>query len=84
MKVTIAAIGNNRTTGAPGLIGMSALVDADKFEAARDAMLAEIERMKASLVPADELAKAVKQFISATLATRKTMEGQAQYSPRAW
>ncbi len=29
---------------APGLFGMSAMVDADKFTAARDAMLAEIEK----------------------------------------
>ena len=32
--------------GNPGLFGMSAIVDADKFAAARDAMLAEIEKMK--------------------------------------
>jgi len=32
--------------GRPGLFGMSAVVDGDKFEAARDAMLAEVERMK--------------------------------------
>ena len=63
--------------GNPGLFGMSAIVDADKFADARDAMLAEIEKMKGGLVPPGELEKAVKQFISATLATRKTMEGQA-------
>ena len=62
----------------PGLFGMSAIVDADKFAAARDAMLAEIEKMKSSPVSPDEFEKAVKQFISATLAARKTMEGQAQ------
>ena len=64
--------------GAPGLFGMSAVVDADKFEKARDAMLAEIEKLKAKPVAAAELGKAVKQFISATLSTRKTMTGQAQ------
>ncbi len=32
--------------GNPGLFGMSAMVDADKFAAARDAMLAEVEKMK--------------------------------------
>ena len=63
--------------GSTGLFGMSAMVDADKFAAARDAMLAEIEKMKSMSVSADEVKKAVKQFISATLATRKTMEGQA-------
>ena len=33
--------------GNPGLFGMSAVVDAEKFDAARDAMLAEVERMQA-------------------------------------
>ena len=66
------------TPGNPGLFGMSAVVDADKFDAAREAMLAEIEKMKAGLVTADELTKAVKQFTFATLASRKTMQGQAQ------
>jgi len=63
--------------GSTGLFGMSALVDADKFEKARDAMLAEVEKLKAKPVAATELSKAVKQFVSATLATRKTMNGQA-------
>jgi zinc protease len=64
--------------GNPGLFGMSAMVDADKFTAARDAMLYEVEKMRASGVSAEELSKAVKQFVSATLASRKTMQGQAQ------
>ena len=63
--------------GSTGLFGMSAMVDADKFTAARDAMLAEIEKVKSLSVSADEIQKAVKQFISATLSSRKTMEGQA-------
>lgn len=63
--------------GLPGLFGMSGVVDADKFAAARDAMLAEVERMKAKPVSKAELAKAVKQFTAGTLATRKTMAGQA-------
>jgi zinc protease len=64
--------------GAAGLFGMSAMADADKFQAARDAMLAEVEEMKASLVAAEELSKAMKQFIAGTLSARKTMQGQAQ------
>ncbi len=64
--------------GNPGLFGMSAVVEPGNFEAARDAMLAELERMKSSPVPKAELAKAVKQFIAGTLASRKTMQGQAQ------
>jgi zinc protease len=63
--------------GNPGLFGMSAIADGDKFSDARGAMLAEVEKLKGALVPPGELEKAVKQFISATLAARKTMEGQA-------
>jgi len=63
---------------------MSAIVDADKFTAARDAMLAEVEKIKTSPVTAGELGKAVKQFIAATLAARKTMEGQAQNLGGNW
>ncbi len=70
--------------GNPGLFGMSAIVDGDKFSAARDAVLAEIEKMKSTPVPTEELGKAVKQFISATLATRKTMEGQAHDLGGSW
>jgi zinc protease len=70
--------------GNPGLFGLSATVDADKFAAAGDAMLAEVETMKSALVAPDELSKAVKQFISATLSSRKTMQGQAQDLGGSW
>jgi zinc protease len=70
--------------GLPGLFGASAVVDGDKFEAARDAILAEIEKIKSLSVSADEVQKAVKQFISATLSSRKTMEGQAQNLGGNW
>ena len=70
--------------GSTGLLGMSAVVDADKFSAARDAMLAEIEKIKSMSVSADEVQKAVKQFVSATLSARKTMEGQAQNLGGNW
>ena len=70
--------------GLPGLFGVSAVVDGDQFAAARDAILAEIEKVKTNLVSADELSKAVKQFISATLSSRKTMEGQAQNLGGNW
>ena len=58
-------------------------MDGDKFEVARDAILAEIERVK-STVSKEEVNKAIKQFVSATLATRKTMEGQAQNLGGNW
>ncbi len=70
--------------GNPGLFGMSAMVDADKFESARDALLAEVEKLKHAPVSGAELQKAVKQFISATLATRKTMQGQAADLGGSW
>ena len=63
--------------GNPGLFGLSGTSEADKFEPAREALLAQIERLKQEAVPAEELTKAVKQFVSATLSTRKTMQGQA-------
>lgn len=70
--------------GLPGIFGMSAVVDGEKFGAARDAMLAEVEKVKVHVVSSDELQKAVKQFVSATLSTRKTMEGQAQNLGGNW
>jgi zinc protease len=70
--------------GHAGLLGMSAVVDADKFTAARDAMLAEVERLRKDLVSPAELDKAVKQFVSATLSSRKTMQGQAQDLGGCW
>lgn len=70
--------------GSAGLFGVSALVDADKFAVAREAILAEIERVKEQLVSPEEVAKAVKQFISGTLASRKTMSGQAADLGGSW
>jgi zinc protease len=70
--------------GAPGLFGMSALVNPDKFVAAREALVAEVERLQTALVPQEELNKAVKQFVSATLAARKTMQGQAHDLGSNW
>jgi zinc protease len=70
--------------GLPGLFGVSAVVDGKQFSAARDAILAEVEKVKTNLVSAEELSKAVKQFISATLSSRKTMEGQAQNLGGNW
>ncbi len=64
--------------GNPGLFGMSAVVEPDKYDAACAAMLAEVEHMKSRPVSRAELTKAVKQFTAGTLASRKTMQGQAQ------
>jgi len=70
--------------GLPGLFGVSAVVDGDQFETANKAILAEIEKIKSLSVSSDELHKAIKQFISATLSSRKTMEGQAQNLGGNW
>ena len=70
--------------GLPGLFGVSAVVDGDQFEIANEAILAEIEKIKSLSVSPDELHKAIKQFISATLSSRKTMEGQAQNLGGNW
>jgi zinc protease len=70
--------------GLPGLFGTSAIVAGDKFESARDAILAEIEKIKSLSVTSNEIQKAVKQFISGMLSTRKTMEGQAQNLGGNW
>jgi zinc protease len=67
-----------------GLFGMSAVVDADKFAASREALLAEVERVQNEPIPAAELAKVVKQFAAGMLATRKTMQGQAQDLGSNW
>ncbi|MFM7806280.1 MAG: M16 family metallopeptidase, partial [Verrucomicrobiota bacterium] len=66
------------TPGLAGMFGVSGICDGDKFAAARDEVLAEVERIQSERVSSAELAKAVKQFTTATLATRKSMEGQAQ------
>jgi len=70
--------------GQPGLFGISAVVEAPKFDAARRAILCEVERMKEQLVTPEELGKAVKQFLAATLSTRKTMQGRAQDLGGSW
>ncbi len=72
------------TPGNAGLFGIELLVDADKFEAARDAALEEVERLKQQPVTQAEVDKAIKQFISGTLSSRKTMQGQAQDLGGSW
>ena len=67
-----------------GLFGMSAMFDAENFDAVRAAMLAEIELMREQPVSAAELTKAVKQFTAGTLSSRKTMQGQAQDLGANW
>jgi zinc protease len=70
--------------GNPGLLGVSAVVDGEQFGPMRDAVLVEVEKLKEKPMSAEELSKAVKQFVSATLSTRKTMEGQAGDLGSSW
>ncbi len=46
------------------MLGVSAVVDADKLTATRDAVLENIEKIKTAPISADELGKAMKQFPS--------------------
>jgi zinc protease len=64
--------------GNTGLFGLSAMLDPDKFQPACDALLIELARLREELVPAADLAKVIKQFVAGTLASRRTMAGQAQ------
>src|SRR5690606_3194607 len=50
------------TTGNPGLMGVSGVVDGALFEQAREAVLVELRKVKDGFVTPEELAKAVKQF----------------------
>src|SRR6185312_11891604 len=70
--------------GNAGLLGVSAIVDADQFTPTRDAVLAEIEKIKTDPISSAELGKAMKQFVSATLSSRKTMDGQAGDLGSSW
>lgn len=70
--------------GELGLFGMSAVVTPAMFEKATTAMLEEVEKIKTEPVPVKELNKVIKQFIVGTLATRKTMQGQAQNLGSNW
>ncbi|RME94823.1 MAG: insulinase family protein [Verrucomicrobia bacterium] len=70
--------------GNTGLAGVSAVLEADKFEAADEAIRDQISRLQEELVSGDELRKAAKQFVAGTLASRKTMQGQAQDLGANW
>jgi zinc protease len=70
--------------GNEGLFGVSCTLDADRYSAAREAVLREIQRIREQPVDAAEISKAVKQFLSATLSSRKTMQGQAGDLGSSW
>lgn len=70
--------------GDSGLFGISAMLEAAKFDAARAAILDEVEALKSNHATEAELAKARKQFLAGMLAARKTMQGQAQDLGGSW
>ena len=70
--------------GNPGLFGVSAVFDGGQYEKAIQSIEAELQGVREKGVTSSEVAKAVKQFTSATLAARKTMQGQAQDLGGAW
>ncbi|MSR66422.1 MAG: insulinase family protein [Pedosphaera sp.] len=67
-----------------GLFGLSATIEPDKLEAAKVAILAEVETLRREPPTADELRKVVKQFVAGTLGSRKTMDGQAAMLGSSW
>ncbi len=70
--------------GNPGLFGASATCEWEKFHDTKGAILREIERLQNEAVAPEELAKVAKQFFTSTLATRKSMQGQAQDLGSNW
>jgi zinc protease len=70
--------------GSSGLFGVTAVMEAEKFEPARKAVLDEIQKLQEQPPTAQEVQKGIKQFVSAMLASRKTMQGQAQDLGANW
>ncbi|MDG1890396.1 MAG: pitrilysin family protein [Verrucomicrobiota bacterium] len=70
--------------GKPGIIGISGVFDGEKYEAVAKAVTDEIRRIQEEGILESELQKAIKQLRASNLATRKTMQGQAQELGGAW
>ncbi len=70
--------------GNSGMFGLSAVADGGDFEAATQAMLREVERLRTEPALGAELEKALKQITAGTLGARKTMQGQAQDLGSSW
>ena len=70
--------------GNPGLFGISAVFDGENYEKTIKSIEAELQKINENGITSSEVAKAIKQFTSATLAARKTMQGQAQDLGGAW
>ena len=72
------------TPGDPGLLGVDAVVELEKRDAARDLILKIIGEIQADSVTAEELAKAKKISLSHHLGALTTMRGQASDLGSNW
>ena len=72
------------TPGEPGLFGISAVCHPDKRQAAQEAILEEIEKVKQNTVTSEELEKARKQILTSHLNQLQTMSGQAADLGSGW
>ena len=70
--------------GNPGLFGVSAVMDGDKFSKVRDAVSRELDLAIEKGVTQKEVDRAIKQTVSATYSSRKTMQGIAQDLGHNW
>ena len=67
-----------------GLFGTFAVIEQDRYDETREAILAEIGKLKTIPVPDAELKKAVKQIIVSKLSARKTLSEQANNLAMNW
>jgi zinc protease len=70
--------------GEAGLLGVSAVLDGARHDSAVETLQTEIHRFQDQGARPAELRRAVKQFTAATLASRKTMHGQAHDLGSSW
>ena len=70
--------------GLPGLFGVSAVFDGNRYEDVIQGIDQQLKSVIEKGIQDEELHKAIKQLTSATLSTRKTMQGQAQDLGSSW
>jgi len=67
-----------------GVFGISAIIDGHQHDAASQSIFHQLALICTRPVSVAELNKAKKQFLAATLSSRKTMQGQAQDLGGSW
>ena len=70
--------------GYPGLFGISGVADGNRCQEAWRAILEEVDLARSGGFAPEEIEKAKKISVSATLSSRKTMDGQAQDLGSNW